>query len=123
MTRDVVCVAPSLPRRSLARLLHERGLHGVAVVDGDHRLIGMVSDEDLQRRPDARTVSDLMTRKVLALPDWTPLAKAAAIMAFEGVYRIPVLSSDRTVLGLLSALDVLRWLAEREGYLLPHMPR
>jgi CBS-domain-containing membrane protein len=123
MTRDVVCVSPGLPLPALAALFAERALRVVPVVDGDHRLIGLATESDLLRCRDGETVADIMTRKVLALPEWTPVAKAAALMAFEGEHCIPVLSTDRRVVGMLSGLDVLRWLAEREGYLLPPRPR
>jgi CBS-domain-containing membrane protein len=32
-------------------------------------------------------------------------------MAYEGVHRIIVLSEDRKVVGVVSAMDVMRWLA------------
>jgi CBS domain-containing protein len=40
-------------------------------------------------------------------------------MAFEGVHRLPVVSDGGEVVGILSALDVLRWFGRRAGYLIP----
>ena len=38
-------------------------------------------------------------------------------MAYEGVHQIPVVASDRKIVGLIAALDVARWLAQHDGYL------
>jgi CBS domain-containing protein len=48
---------------------------------------------------------------------------AATVMAIEGVHRIPVTSESGEVVGILSALDVLRWLAEQDGYAIERPPR
>ena len=45
-----------------------------------------------------------------------PLTLAAAVMAIEQVHRLPVLAPGGAVVGVLSALDLLRWLAEADGY-------
>lgn len=60
---------------------------------------------------------------VFTLPESASLSKAAALMAFEGVHRLPILSNDGKVVGILSALDVLRWLAKQQGYVVPKRAR
>ena len=62
-------------------------------------------------------VKEIMMPTVFSLREDTPVARAAALMALEGVHRIPVTSMSGEVVGLVSALDVLRWVAERAGYL------
>jgi len=52
-----------------------------------------------------------------SLPESATLSRAAAVMAYEGVHQIPVVASDGTIVGLISALDVARWLAQHDGYL------
>jgi CBS-domain-containing membrane protein len=54
---------------------------------------------------------------VFALPESAPIAKAAALMAFESIHRLPILDDGGAVVGLLSPLDVAGWLATRAGYL------
>ena len=62
---------------------------------------------------------DLMTPVVLALNEGEPVGHAAALMAYEGVHHLPVVSDDGDVVGVLSSLDVLRWLGRRSGYVIP----
>jgi CBS domain-containing protein len=62
-------------------------------------------------------VADVMTPTAFTLSEDAPLAQAAALMAFEGVHRVPVVSHDGRVAGIVTTLDVLRWMAQQEGYL------
>jgi CBS domain-containing protein len=69
-------------------------------------------------------VNEVMTPLPIGLKADAPIQVAAALMAFEGVHRIPVLSADgHHVIGVLSAIDVLRWLANQPGPYAPAVPR
>lgn len=118
MTQDVVCVLADLEVAVLAELFDEHNISGVPVVDEAGRATGVVSKSDLVAgfAPGA-TVADLMAPMIFALPATATLARAAALMAFEGVHRILVVSADGRVAGILSSLDVARWLAESTGHI------
>ena len=47
MERDVISVHPETGVQELAKLMHERHIGGAPVVDGDGRLVGIVTDGDL----------------------------------------------------------------------------
>lgn len=64
------------------------------------------------------TVAEIMMPIAFTLPESAPVSRAAALMALEGVHRVPVVSEDGKVVGIVSALDVLRWVAREDGYLL-----
>lgn len=57
------------------------------------------------------TVADVMSRKVISIRENTSLAEASALMAKNHVHRLPVLSAQGKVVGLVSSLDILGWLA------------
>jgi CBS domain-containing protein len=63
-------------------------------------------------------VEDIMTPVSFTLSENASVARAAALMAYEGVHRVPVLSGSGQVIGLISALDVTRWVAETSGFCL-----
>jgi CBS domain-containing protein len=65
------------------------------------------------------TVGEIMTRVVVTLFAHDTVATAAALMAFEGVRRIPVIDDEGRVIGLLTTLDVITWIAAHSGYLVP----
>lgn len=147
MTSDVVCVRPDLSIEALGALLLERGISGVPVVDDQGYPIGMVSKTDLVREAieggdveesvrltkcgqlyelergyhaealPLATVEDVMMQMAFTLSEDTSISQAAALMAFEGVHRVPVVSAEGKVVGIVSSLDVLAWLAGHDGYL------
>jgi CBS domain-containing protein len=120
MTPDVLCVLAGLGLDDLTELLVGRHISGAPVVDRVGRPIGVVTTGDLLgRSPGDSVVADIMMPLAFTLPESATLSQAAALMAIECVHRIPVVSADGRVVGLLSSLDVARWLARNDGYLAP----
>lgn len=57
------------------------------------------------------TVADVMSRKVITIRENTSLAQASEMMARSHVHRLPVVSETGKVVGLVSSLDILGWVA------------
>jgi CBS domain-containing protein len=120
MTRDVVCVGPDESAEDALRLLVEHGISGLPVVDAAGRPLGVLSRADLlEERLEALTegelgeparVRDLMTQAALSLPESASVAEAAGLMAAYGVHRVQVVSAAGVLVGVVSPLDLLRWL-------------
>jgi CBS domain-containing protein len=125
MTPRVVCAAPDLETDALIAILIDLDLRAVPVVDVGGRPIGIVSRSDLlgrshngNGRPPEHVV-DVMMSLAFSLPETASLSRAAAVMAYECIHRIPVVALDGTVVGIISSLDVVRWLARHDGYVVP----
>ena len=121
MTHTTYCVRPEVGTETLATLLLDHRMSGVPVVNDSGRPIGVVSKTDLLRHlhehGDAPArVKDIMMPMVFAVERDTPIVHAAALMAGEGVHRLAVVDADLTIIGIVSALDVVRWVADRAGY-------
>ena len=69
--------------------------------------------------PAKLTAGDVMSPLVLTLHESSNIGQASSLMAYEGVHRLPVVSDEGRVVGILSSLDVLRWFGRRSGYLIP----
>jgi CBS domain-containing protein len=126
MTKDVICVPADALIDTVAQLFLEKGLSGAPVIDRNERPIGMVSKTDLVRvfyqkdHPDAPPIPssqawEIMNPIVTILHHDSSIAKAAALMATEGLHRVPVVDRDGKVIGLLSSTDILRWLSIATG--------
>jgi len=127
MSGKVCCVRQDVSVQALATLLLERGFSGVPVVDEGGKPIGVVSQADLVRRhyengtasDEARsTVGDIMTDASFTLHEGASVSQVAAMMALERIDRVPVVDQMGQVVGILSSLDVLYWLACETGYVL-----
>lgn len=122
MHREVVSVPEELAASEAARLLIERDISGLPVVDDALHPIGMFTRTDLVRDSvegggdDDATVGDLMTPLAFSLPETASITQAAALMWFEHIHRLPVVSPENQVVGIVTPMDVLRFLAELDGY-------
>ncbi len=127
MNQDVVSVRETLLIDELLVLLREMGISGAPVVDDEGKVIGVVSKTDVlglfetvsEDKRRALVVRDLMTPIAFTVAEDTPIVLASALMAYEGVHRLPVVTSEGEVIGILSTLDVLHWLADKSGYVMP----
>lgn len=129
MSVGVLCVKMSASAVRVAELLVENGVRSVPVVDEDRRLLGIVSKTDLMlARSELATkvAGDIMTPVVHALPEDASLAYAIALMALDSLLEVPIVSYDGQVVGVVTAHDVMNWIACENGFGAPtswRMPR
>ena len=118
---EVKCLDSGLEAAEAARFLHSPCVQCGAVVDDRGVFIGIVEVEALERTcADPRLaaeaeVEDAMTNPRVALGDSASVAEALRLMARLGLASLPVVSQDQRVVGMLTAMDLVRWLGERLG--------
>jgi CBS domain-containing protein len=99
MRRDLVTVRPQTPLEELAEILDDEDVHGVPVVDGNGRVVGVVSRTDLARAvAEAETGRDDRGSRVVTVEgteDWETVVRPEAVAALEG--RVADIMSDRVV--------------------------
>ena len=123
MTREVVCARRDLRLGVLIPLLVRNRIGCIPIVDDEGHPIGMVTKQDLVEQldameegiPPARTAEDLMMPLAMTLDERATVAHAAAMMALEDVHHILVVAPTGVLLGIVSTLDIVRWLAHNDG--------
>ena len=109
MTRAVVTVGPETPLREVARILSERRISGLPVVDGAGALVGVVSGRDLlTRRDGARTAGEAMSSPAICIGAERPVWEAAQLMSARRVQRLPVRGRDGRLAGIVTRADLVR---------------
>ena len=123
MTRDPMFVLPSDPIWRAAEMMRYHGIGCTPVVadESSRRVIGVLTDRDIATRCVARkhnadcTVSDHMTatpiHTVFATDDSTRVMRK---MEMARVRRVPVITSDGALAGIISQGDLLRHLGRRD---------
>lgn len=123
MTTPFISVGPELSVKEAALVLLDHRIAAAPVLENG-ALIGMVSELDLlwgdviadprahltpvtQQPGGARTVADVMTRDVVALPIDTDTADLLTHMRSANVRSIPIVEGDRVV-GIVARRDLLR---------------
>lgn len=105
MTRCPVSVRARAPFATVAAVLSRNAIGAVPVVDGDGRLLGVVSEGDLIGAGAGATARELMSRARTVTED-TPVTVAARMLTEAGVRRLFVVKGVRLV-GVVSRRDVL----------------
>ena len=111
MTRDVRVAAPDDSVQQAARMMAELDA-GVLPVGEHDRLVGMITDRDIAIRavaegkgPDAK-VREVMTADIKYCFDDQDVEEVTRNMAEIQVRRLPVLSRDKRLVGILSLGDI-----------------
>jgi len=114
--KPFVIVAPEAPIADVRRHFIELRVPAILVVDRDDNLVGIVTRTDVLRSHSDARACDAMSGAVFVLPVFASVERAAALMAYEGVGQI-VVADDGELVGVISALDLVRHYAVEAGYL------
>lgn len=117
MTRDIVCARPELNLEALKTLLLQNHIGCVPIVDDRGRPKGIVTKLDLvERSGPAAMAGDVMMPLAITLNTHATIAHAAAMMALEDFHHLMVVGNDHVLVGVVSTMDIVRWLAKNDGF-------
>ena len=135
MTTDVLTVNQDASVLEAVRLMLQRRISGLPVVDASGALIGMVSEGDFLRRSElgtqprhprwieflmgagrladeyihtsGRKVREVMTNTVYSVTEEVPLEEIVELMEHRRIKRVPVLSGNK-ITGIVTRSNLLR---------------
>jgi CBS domain-containing protein len=113
MSTRVLSVRSDSPLKQVATLLLSNRIGGVPVLDHEGRVLGIVSESDLQparegaRGRPLRIATDVMTRPVVTLTEEDTVTQAARILLRHRIKRAPVLR-EGVIVGMITRSDLLR---------------
>ena len=138
MTSPVLSVAPDSPILEAIRIMLQRHISGLPVIDKDRHLVGMLTEGDLLRRIETgtqrrrprwlefligpgrlaeeyshshgRKVHEVMTGAPISIAQDTPLDEIVRLMEKQRIKRIPVVRDDQVV-GIVSRANLIHALA------------
>jgi CBS-domain-containing membrane protein len=134
MRSDVLTTRPDESLKDVARALVENRISGMPVCDADGRVVGVVSEGDIllkeRGRPEqraaplgwlldggsrtdlkkatARTAGDAMTTPAITVRPSSSATGAARRMIEHGVNRLPVVTQDERLIGIVTRADLVR---------------
>jgi len=115
MSREVKVCALSETLNGAAQLMWENDCGCIPVVEGDSKVVGMLTDRDICMAAYTRGAtlhglhaSSAMSRELFACRPGDDLLKAQQIMREHRVRRLPVTDTRGKLVGILSLTDVAR---------------
>jgi CBS domain-containing protein len=134
MTSRVISVGPETPLKEVARELADNGISGVPVVDGEGRVLGVVSEADFlvkeqepptrppsllawlleasdgqrgrQDKLHATTAREAMTAPAIVIGPEHDIREAAALLTRNRINRLPVVE-DGELVGIVTRADLV----------------
>ncbi len=110
---DVLCVSPDASVLDAIRLMAEKGIGALAVMQGDV-LVGIVTERDYARKvilkgrsSEATPVRDIMTRDVTTTASGESVEKCMNLMTDLRIRHLPVVDDGR-VTGIISIGDLVK---------------
>lgn len=145
MTRDVVTARKGTSIEEALRIMAQRGVSGLPVVDTEGCLVGIITESDVllkglhvpsewreappglfapqpdgvdeaYRRAQGQLVEDAMTRKVIVFMEDSLVVDIARAMIENAVNRVPIVDGCKVV-GIVSRRDVIRAMAQESKVL------
>lgn len=127
MTPQIVSIPPTMGIREAFFRMKENSIRHLPIVDENNTLVGIISDREL-RRPNwvdeaqdiahvyyldnSMLVGDVMITNVHVLHTYDTLNKAVALLLDNHIGAAPVLDKTGKLVGMLSAIDLLRALRD-----------
>jgi len=113
MILDPFTVTPDQTIMSLFDLMKKFKISGFPVVDEKKKLVGIITNRDLRFVTDhSKKVKDVMTsQNLVTAPEGTNFEKAREILHQHRVEKLPVISSDGILKGLITIKDIEKTIA------------
>ncbi len=110
MIYDPITIKPNATVGDALNLMKEYKIGGIPVVDGQHKLAGIVTNRDLRFEHDmARLISEVMTSEnLITTSQETDLEKAADILQNYKIEKLPVVDENYRLIGLITYKDITK---------------
>jgi IMP dehydrogenase len=110
MIMNPITLGADRPLREAAKLMARFKISGVPIVDGSGKLIGIVTNRDLQfERNLDQPIKDAMTKEgLVTAPVGTGLDEAEKILAKHRIEKLPVVDAQGVLKGLITVKDIFK---------------
>jgi CBS domain-containing protein len=129
MSSPAIAVTAATPLPQVRRQMQEQRIRRLPVVDTDGRLIGIVTEGDINRVSDSPAtdvrdynlyhrvgdlpIGDIMTRAVVTVAPDASILKVAQLLLEHRIGGVPVVE-DGQVIGVITESDLFRLIVARE---------
>jgi len=104
------------------KVMKENKIGGIPIVSKDNKLVGILTNRDLRfEKNTKRSISEVMTKEnLITAPEGTDLKKAEKILQQYKIEKLPVVSKQGKLVGLITYRDIIQLKsypnAAKDGY-------
>ena len=110
MIMDPVTLHESALVSDAKAMMAEFKIGGIPIVDGNKKLVGIVTNRDLrfEKREDRPLKEIMTTENLITTHENTGLNEAEVILQEHKIEKLPVVSEDNTLIGLITYRDITK---------------
>ena len=119
--RHVYVTSPAQSILDAVKTMQDKRVGGLLVVE-DGKPVGIFTERDVLTRvlatgfnPADKSVSEVMTRNLVAVCPDTTVQQAMAIVTGKRVRHLPVMEDDE-LLGIVTSGDLMHWVVKSQSY-------
>lgn len=131
MTKEPITATPETSLMKAAKIMKERGVRRLPVVDEQGKLVGVLTDRDVKAASPSKAttleihelyyllseikIKDIMTRNPISVSPTDTVERAAILLNEKRVGGFPVVDEDNVVVGVITDMDIFRVLIAITG--------
>ncbi|MBI9080906.1 MAG: CBS domain-containing protein [Pseudodesulfovibrio sp.] len=131
MSEGIVTITPDRSMMKASKLMKDKGISRLPVVDEAGKIVGIISDRDIKDASPSKAttldmhelyyllseikIRDIMTKKPVTIRVDETVEKAAVLMLEGNFGGLPVLDENDIVVGIITDTDVFKVLVEISG--------
>lgn len=110
MILDPVTLLVSSTVRDAEKLMRENKIGGIPVVDGNGKLVGIITNRDLRFQKDMTLpIEKIMTKEnLITAPEGITLEKAEVLLQSYKIEKLPIVNKKGKLTGLVTYKDILK---------------
>ncbi|MBS1952275.1 MAG: inosine-5,-monophosphate dehydrogenase [Cytophagales bacterium] len=110
MILDPVTLQVNSTVRDAEKIMREYKIGGIPVVDGNGKLVGIITNRDLRFQKDlSKPIEQIMTKEnLITAPEGITLEKAEKILQNYKIEKLPVVNKKGKLTGLVTYKDILK---------------
>jgi CBS domain-containing protein len=115
-TGKVVTGLREMTIEEAAKSLTSEQVNSLLIVDDEGALVGILTSWDIAKAvgTGARSVGEVMTKRVVVAHKGEPIDLAARKLEKHGISALPIIDGKRRILGLISDEDIARFVGRKK---------
>ena len=131
MTKDVVTITPDVSIMKASRLMKEKRIGRLPVVDEDGRVVGIITDRDIRSASPSKATTlemhelyyllselktkDVMSKKPVCAKETDSVESIARLMMEKRFGGLPIVNADNQLVGIITDSDIFKVLVDITG--------
>ena len=119
---ELIAITPNHKVMDAIKLMNDRNISAIMVVDITHKLKGMITERDIVRGIATsadysnQMIEDVMTRNIITFTPSTEVSAAISVVANKKIRHLPVLDGDR-IIGIITYRDLVSYVLPEIVYM------